>query len=218
MKSNTKKLAKICLFISAVLCIALMLAQFIPYWTAPGPETDSTEAPTEVTTAATTEATEDATVESTKRPIRGPINFNTLFTEEDEAIEPETDPISIFEFLVLPGDHPYIEQYLGCEAKEHPEVINSLASTFCIVFMLGIVAIVFVFTKPNSRWISVWPFVVGAGSLIGYLTEPLWALGSVHILLIALSAALTAVSLIPLIIWITSIKYWFMDPKQLQEK
>ena len=213
MKSNTKKLAKICLFISAVLCIALILAQFIPYWTAPGPVADSTEA----TADTTGDAIEEATTE-TKKPIRGPINFDTLFGEEEEVIEPETDPISIFEFLILPGDHPYIEQYLGCESKEHPEVINSLASTFCIVFMLGIVAIVFVFTKPNSRWISVWPFAVGAGSLIGYLTEPLWALGSVHILLIALSAALTAVSLIPLIIWITSVKYWFMDPKQLQEK
>ena len=97
-------------------------------------------------------------------------------------------------------------------------MINSLAGTFCIVFMLGIVAIVFIFVKPNSRWISVWPFAVGAGSLIGYLTEPRWAWGSVHILLIALSAALTIVSLIPLIIWVSSVKYWFMDPKQLQDK
>ena len=214
MKSNTKKLAKICLFISAVLCVALILAQFIPYWTAPGPEGDSTDANVE----ATTEATDDANTETTKSSIRGPINFNTLFSEEDEVIEPETDPISIFEFLVLPSDHPYIEQYLGCEGKEHPEVINSLAGTFCIVFMLGVVAIIFVFTKPNSRWISVWPFAVGVSSLIGYLTEPLWALGSVHTLLIVLSAALSAVSLIPLIIWIASVKYWFMDPKQLQNK
>ena len=213
MKSNTKKLAKICLFISAVLCIALILAQFIPYWTAPGPETD----PTEATTQAANDATGEAT-EATKKPLRGPISIDSLVGLDEDVIEPETDPISIFEFLILPGDHPYIEQYLGCESKTHPEVINSLASTFCIVFMLGIVAIVFVFTKPNSRWISVWPFAVGAGSLIGYLTEPLWALGSVHILLIALSAALTAVSLIPLIIWITGVKYWFMDPKQLQNK
>ena len=215
MKSNTKKIAKVCLFISAVLCIALILAQFIPYWTAPGPETDPTEATTEAATEATGDATEEAATE-TKKPIRGPINFDSLFGEEEEVIEPETDPISIFEFMILPGDHPYIEQYLGAESREHPEVINSLASTFCIVLLLGVISIIFVITKPNSRWICVFPFTVGAGSLIGYLTEPLWALGSVHILLIALSSALTVVSLISLIIWISSAKYWFMDPKQLQ--
>ena len=107
MKSNTKKIAKIALFVSAVLCLALILVQFLPYWTAPD-DPNYKPAGTE-TTAAATDASADATAtEETqqKRPgLMKPVS------QEDEVLEPETDPISIFNFLILPEDHPYIDLY-----------------------------------------------------------------------------------------------------------
>ena len=238
MKSTTKKTAKIALFVSAVLCLALILVQFLPYWTAPDdpnykpPTTPTkeptTEATTEATTAATGDATapsgdatvpstEEATEEATEETKKKRPGLIQVVSPEDEPIEPETDPISIFEFLILPEDHPYIQKYLGCNGKTNPEVINSLAGTFCIVFLLGAVSIAFVVLKPEKLWISVFPTFVGIGSLIGYLTEPVWAMGNgaIHITLIALSALLTVSSLVALGIWLYSFKFWFMDPKKL---
>ena len=260
MKSSIKKTAKIALFVSAVLCLALILVQFLPYWTAPDdpnykPPTKATaaattaattEATTEATTNATTDATTDAatdattdatvdgttaaTTPSTEDAAKDPtestgrkVGLIKVDTEELESIEPETDPISIFEFLILPKDHPYIEKYLGANGEkglEQAAVINSLAGTFCIVLLLGAVSIAFVILKSQKLWISVFPTFVGIGSLIGYLTEPVWKMGnpSLHLTLIILSAALTVASLTALGIWFYSFKFWFMDPKKLENK
>lgn len=232
MKSNMKKTAKICLFVSAVLCLALILVQFLPYWTAPGDpnykpstaeSTTATTKATEATAEATADATGDATGDATDAPTetskkKNPLAMLQTFTPPEVVLEPETDPISIFSFLVLNEDHPYIARYLGAETEANPEVINSLAGTFCIVMLLGFVAIVFVFLKSDKLWISVWPVVVGVGSLFGYLTQPVWAKGSLHIVLIAISAALTVAALIPFAIWLYSFKFWFMDPKKLEQK
>lgn len=43
MKSTTKKLAKISLFVCAALCAALILAQFMPYWTYDNSKTASSD-------------------------------------------------------------------------------------------------------------------------------------------------------------------------------
>lgn len=223
MKSNTKKIAKIALFVSAVLCLALILVQFLPYWTAPddpnykpaGSETTApaTEAGTEAGTEAATDATEEAT-EATKKKV----GLLPVVSLEDEPLEPETDPISIFNFLILPEDHPYIARHLGAQSKTHPEVINSLAGTFCIVLLLGAVSIALIVLKPNKLWVSAFPVFVGIASLIGYLTEPVWAMGNpgIHAVLIALSAALSVSSLVACGIWLYSFKFWFMDPKKLE--
>lgn len=164
MKSTTKKLARLSLFVCAALCAALMLAQLIPYWTYNNTETAS------------------------------------------------SDTVSILEYLALPGTQEDVTDYLDAGSNE---AINSLAGTFCIVFLLGAVAIVFVCTKPNSLWISVWPLIVGAGGLIGYLTEPRWQSGSLYIVLVILSGLLTAVSIVPTVVWGISIRNWFLDPKDL---
>lgn len=157
-------MAKIFLFICAALCAALVLAQFVPYWTYENSETAS------------------------------------------------SDTISILEYLALPGEHKDVTKTLDAGANE---AINSLAGTFCIVFLLGIVSIAFILVKPNSLWVSVWPLVVGVGGLIGYLTEPRWQGGSIHIVLIILCAALILVTLVPFVLWFINMKYWFMDPKDL---
>ena len=217
MKSNTKKIAKIALFVSAVLCLALILVQFLPYWTAPDdpnykPADAETTAPATEATA-TVEETEAAT-ETTKKKV----GLMPLVSVEDEPLEPETDPISIFNFLILPEDHPYIARHLGAQSKVHPEVINSLAGTFCIVLLLGAVSIALIVLKPNKLWVSAFPVFVGISSLIGYLTEPVWAMGTpaIHVILIALSAALSISSLVACGIWLYSFKFWFMDPKKLE--
>lgn len=165
MKSSTKLLAKICLIISAVLCAALILVQFVPYWT------------------------------------------------YQNTAEGKEDTISIIEYMAFPSDNTDVTDYF--EDNTDSFKINSLAGTFCIVFLLGIASIVFLVIKPNSRWISVWPTAVGLGSLIGYLTEPLWQLGSYYTVLVVLSAILTVAALIPFILWVTSVRYWFIDPKEL---
>lgn len=155
--------------------------------------------------------------------------FVPYWTPDEEAINkaaagaevPPTDTgaISILQYLILPSSYPTVTEYLDTEYKgaaaDPNPTINSLAGTFSIIFLLGIVSIIFICVKPKSRWIAVWPFAVGVGSLIGYLTEPLWALGSIHIVLVILSAALVVVSAIPLVIWLSSFRYWFMDPKDL---
>lgn len=123
-----------------------------------------------------------------------------------------TESISILGYLSLPTQHKDVTKALDTSAKED---INSVAGTFCIALLLGAVSVIFVILKPKSLWISVWPLVVGVGTLIGYLTEPRWAMGSLYAVLVALSAAITVVSLVPFVIWISGMKYWFMDPKAI---
>ena len=186
MNAKTKLVAKICLIISAVLCVALIAVHFLDYWT---PDQKSID-------KIAKEATEEM---------------------------PQTDagPISIFKYLILPNDYPTITEYLGTEFRnprlDPDPVINGIAGTFCIAVLLGAVAVVFVATKPNSRWISLFPFSVGAFTLYGYLTNEIWALGSLHTVLIGISAGITAFAGIALLIWLFSIRYWFMDPKKLKK-
>jgi len=121
-----------------------------------------------------------------------------------------TDTISILEYTVLPSAHPDVTKLLNTNTNE---AINSVAGTFCIVFMLGIASIVFIIVKSSSLWVSLFPAAVGIGSLIGYLTDPVWQLGSIFIPLIIVSALLALCGLIAAAIWVHSFKYWFMDPK-----
>ena len=185
MKSITKTLARIFLLVSAVLCVALALAQFLPYWT----------------------PTQEA--------------IDTVKASYEEEREVETGPVSVFSYMILPSDHPVIEEYLGTndyKVTDEHKPINSLAGTFCIAFAVGIVAVIFIVLKNNTRWVSMFPFAVGVASLIGYLTEPLWALGKYYVVMLALSGALAVVAAVPFVIWLCSIRFWFMDPKQLQKK
>ena len=182
MKTKTKKLAKLYLIICAALCAALIISQFVPYWT---PDQAS---------------------------------IDTVKAASDTEKEIETGPLSVFEFMVLPSNYPVMEEYLGTKdfkATDEHKAINSLAGTFCIAFLLAAVTIVLIVLKSDKLWISVFPVVVGAFSLVGYLTEPLWALGSIHVVLIALSALLLVASLVPLFVWFISIRNWFLDPKLL---
>lgn len=185
MKTKTKKLAKLFLFVCAFLCAALIFAQFIPYWT----------------------------------PDQESIDKVKASYEEDKEIE--TGSLSVFRFMILPSDYPVIEEYLGTndyKVTDEHKAINSLAGTFCIAFLLAAVTVVIIILKSDKLWVSVFPMVVGVMSLIGYITEPLWALGSTYIVMVILSSLLTAASLIPLAIWFLSIRQWFMDPKQLESK
>ena len=174
MKSSTKMLAKICLIVSAVLCVALIAAQFLPHW---------------------------------------------HYTSFNEAMEEVPETTSIIKYMAFTYEEDDVTDYLKSQFKSPKDFkINSLASTFCIVVLLGIVSIAFVAVKPNSRWISVFPFAVGIGSFLGYLTEPLWKLGDSYTILLVLSAALAVVAMIPFVIWVASARFWFMDPKKLANK
>ena len=130
----------------------------------------------------------------------------------ENAETASTDTISIFEYLILPTSHTDVTSALDAGTNE---AINSLAGTFCIIYLLGLVTVIFVIIKPTSLWICVWPLATGVGSLIGYLTEPRWQMGSIYIVLVILSALLTLASIYPLITWIKYIRYWFMDPKDV---
>ena len=123
----------------------------------------------------------------------------------------ETETISILEYLALPSAHKDVTKAIDTSAKED---INSVAGTFCSALLLGAAAIVFIITNPKALWVSVWPLAVGVGTMIGYLTEPRWA-GSMYLVLLILSIALTAVALVPFCLWVYSIKFWFVDPKTL---
>ena len=139
--------------------------------------------------------------------------------EEEKVLE--TGSLSIFRFLVLPSNYPVMEEYLGTDdykATDTDKAINSLAGTFCVAFALAAVSVAFIILKSDKLWVSAFPMVVGVISLIGYLTEPLWKLGSIYTVLVILSAALTAVSLVAVVMWIMHIVFWFMDPKKLEKK
>ncbi len=126
-----------------------------------------------------------------------------------------TETISILEYLALPSAHKSVTNVLRSGTNE---AINSLATPFSIVLLLGGVSIALIILKLNSLWISVFPFVVGVGSLISYLIETRWQLGSLYIVLVALSAALTVIATVCFSISLYSIKYWFKDPKKLTNK
>lgn len=126
-----------------------------------------------------------------------------------------TETISILEYLALPSSHKSVTKFLDSSSNE---AINSLASPFCIVLLLGGVSIALIVTKLNNLWVTIFPVVVGVSSLISYLTESRWQLGSLYIVLIVLSAALTAASLFPLGVYLNSIRLWFKDPKELANK
>lgn len=221
MKTKTKNIAKISLLVSGILCVALILMQFIPYWTPNQAAIDacSTEASvmSPIFNDFGNKATEDT--EGT--------NAATEATEaKNEKPDIYTGSVSIFRYMFLPSSYPVISEYLdanyevprGTDPSTYNPRINSLAGTFCIVFLLGIVSVIFIVLKPNKLWISVFPFVVGVGGLIGYLTESTWAMGSIYIVLVLLSALLTIASAIAVGIWLYSFKFWFMDPKTLNEQ
>ena len=137
------------------------------------------------------------------------------YWEYENAETNTTETISVFEYLALPSAHKPVTKVLGSGTNE---VINSLATPFSIVLLLGGVSIMLIILKLNSLWVSVFPFVVGVGTLISYLTEPRWQLGGLYVVFVALSAALAVVATVCFSISLYSIKYWFKDPKQLANK
>lgn len=134
--------------------------------------------------------------------------------EDAETGTVETD--STFDYMAYTYNSYSLTDYMKENSKDFN--INSLAGTFCIAFLLSATSIYFIISKINSGWITVFPFATGLGSLIGYLTEPLWKLGAAYIPQVALSAALTVAAFIPLVLWILKVRFWFMDPKDVSSK
>lgn len=148
-------------------------------------------------------------------------SIDTVKASYEEEKEIETGSLSILTFMALPSDYPVMEEYLGTndyKVTDEHKAINSLASTFCVAFAVSIVAVIVIILKSDKLWVSIFPVFVGVFCLVGYLTEPLWALGSIYMVLVVLSALLTAASLVPLVIWFISIRNWFIDPKLLENK
>lgn len=138
--------------------------------------------------------------------------------EEEKVLE--TGSLSVFEFMILPSSYPVMEEYLGAadfKATDEHKVINSLAGTFCVAFLLGAVSIIFIVLKSDKLWVAAFPCAVGVMSTIGYLTEPLWKLGSIYMVFLVLAIALTVVSLVAVAMWIMHIVFWFMDPKRFEK-
>ena len=126
-----------------------------------------------------------------------------------------TETISILEYLALPSAHKPVTKMLGAGTNA---AINSLATPFSIILFLGGASIVLIILNLNNLWVTIFPFAVGVGSLICYLTESRWQLGSHYIYILVLSAALAVVGTAAFAINLYSIKYWFADPKKLAKK
>ena len=159
-------------------------------------------------------------------------HFFPYWTPSQEAIDTvkssyegekalDTSSVSVLEFMALPSNYPVMEEYLGTSdfmPKDEYKAINSLAGTFCAVFLLGAVSVVFIILKSDKLWVSAFPFAVGLIGTLGYIKEPLWKLGSFYPVFLGLSAALTVVSFVAVAMWIMHIVFWFMDPKRFEKK
>ena len=223
-----KKLAKdkkvICNWVCAVLMLALLVMQFLPFWTfeveipvmrteivqpveEPAEEVkEGEEATAEEATAE--EATEEEATE--EAPVEEPAEPETV--EVLDHMKKDNRSVSINDYVWMPFNHEAcnvdgisdpdngkvgmsgLENFLNSKLDEPVEIekVLRMPIAYLIIAILGLLIAI---SSPKKLGVPVLTLIGGVVALFGYLTDPVFALGSAWIVHVVVSALLIVAGL-----------------------
>lgn len=234
-----KKLAKdkkvICNWVCAVLMLALLVMQFLPFWTfeveipvmrteivqpveEPAEEVKEGEEATAEEATAEEATEEEATAEETteeeateeEAPVEEPAEPETV--EVLDHMKKENRSVSINDYVWMPFNHEAcdvdgisdpangkvgmsgLENFLNSKLDEPVEIekVLRMPIAYLIIAILGLLIAI---SSPKKLGVPVFAIIGGVVALFGYLTDPVFALGSAWIAHVVVSALLIVAGL-----------------------
>ena len=219
-----KKLAKdkkvICNWVCAVLMLALLVMQFLPFWTFEveipvmrteivQPVEEPAEEVKEGEEATAEEATEEEATEE-EAPVEEPAEPETV--EVLDHMKKENRSVSINDYVWMPFNHEAcdvdgisdpangkvgmsgLENFLNSKLDEPVEIekVLRMPIAYLIIAILGLLIAI---SSPKKLGVPVFAIIGGVVALFGYLTDPVFALGSAWIAHVVVSALLIVAGL-----------------------
>ena len=207
----SKKLVQLCNIVCAVLMIALLLMQLLPFWTFPACTcTGKCEKLNTDTSCAMCKVYYKACVNIPAEELSAGTNRLDYSKEWD---------LSIQEYTWMPtfdssaGATDYFADIFDTDDYEY--MVKDIVIMPILVLFGTVFGAYICFTKSSKSLSSVFCLVVGLAGTIGYLTMPIFQMGALWQIHLALSAVILLVSLVPTAEYVNRAIQWFL-PKKAQ--
>jgi len=109
------------------------------------------------------------------------------------------------------------EQFRAAGGKrkffEEGKVLNKIVLMPFVVTLLGVCTLIFCLWKMKATWTCLFPTVASAYAVLALLTEPMYAQGQNYMIVLIVSCAALAVSLVLFVQWAISVARWFVGKK-----
>ncbi|MGN0803667.1 MAG: hypothetical protein ACI4MF_13830 [Candidatus Faecivicinus sp.] len=102
-------------------------------------------------------------------------------------------------YIWFPMDYGDLESYFA-ETTGKPFDVNSILAMPILHLVLGAAGIVLCVLKRDQVWVSLFPVAVGGVGVWGFLSKPVYRLGSTWQLQLALCVVMLAIGLISLVL------------------
>ena len=213
----SKKLVQLCNIVCAVLMIALLVMQLLPFWTFPACNcTGKCEK---------LDANADCPMCSVYYKACVNIPAEELSAGTNRLDYSKEWDLSIQEYTWMPtfDSSAGATEYFGSifdtkETETTPEyefMVKDIVLMPILVLFGTVFGAYFCFTKSGKSLCSIFCLVVGLAGTIGYLTMPIFQMGALWQIHLALSAVILLVSLVPTAEYVNRAIQWFL-PKKAQ--
>lgn len=202
MKVSTKWI-RICNIACAVLLLALLACQLMPFWTMPACTCEGSCEPAENRFSA---AKVDPTCKACSITYKWCVNLAPEYragVDESKLLDTSEDwTISIQKYIWLPGFESskgvteYFQAQYNDAATEYEFMVNDIKDMPVLVFFFSLIGAYFCIAKSGSPLSSIFGLCAGVGAVIGYLTMPIFQAGmlwQVHLVVAVLVVLSTLV-------------------------
>lgn len=217
MKISTKWI-RICNIACAVLLLALLVCQLLPFWTMPG---CTCEGSCEPAPNKFTDPKVDPTCEACSITYKWCRNLAAEYragTDPDKLLDTSEDwAVSIQQYVWLPtfecskGVTEYFSNMYTTDDYEF--MVNDIKDMPVLVFFFALLGAFFGFYKSSNPLSSIFALCTGIGAVNGYLTMPIFQLGAMWQVHLVIAILVTLAALVPTYEYIRRAIDW-LNPKK----
>lgn len=216
----SKMWIRICNIACAVLLLALLICQLLPFWTMPACTCEGGCAPAENRFSA---AKVDPTCKACSVTYKWCKNLASEYSagaDPENMLDTSKDwSISIQKYIWLPtfegskGVTEFFQAQYNDAETDYEFMVNDIKDMPVLVFFFSLLGAFFCITKSQNPISSIFALCTGIGAVVGYLTMPIFQTGMLWQVHLVIAVLILLVSLVPTYEYIRRACDW-LNPKK----
>lgn len=216
----SKMWIRICNIACAVLLLALLICQLLPFWTMPACTCNGScePAPNRFSDPKIDTSCKACTV--TYKWCKNLAPEYSAGTDPSKLLDTSEDwTISIQKYIWLPtfegskGVTEYFQAQYNDAETGYEFMVNDIKNMPVLVFFFSLIGAFFCITKSKNPLSSIFALCTGIGAVVGYLTMPIFQAGMLWQVHLVVAVLLLLVSLVPTYEYIRRACIW-LNPKK----
>ncbi len=216
----SKMWIRICNIACAVLLLALLIFQLMPFWTMPGCTCEGSCAPAENLFSA---PKTDPTCKACSTTYKWCVNLAPEYragTDASKLLDTSEDwTISIQQYIWMPtfegskGVTEFFQAQYNDTETGYEFMVNDIKNMPVLVFFFSLLGAYFCITKSKNPMSSIFGLCTGIGAVVGYLTAPIFQTGMLWQVHLVIAVLIILSTLVPTYEYIRRACDW-LNPKK----